>query len=79
MDKIGRWQLLAEQLFTENKPVFIKDDSDNFYFGNVILVGDSTITVDCFGPSQRKGERKYLRWLSITQFTEYEGGGNGSV
>lgn len=70
--KIERWVLLTEQLFEEGKSIYIKDVSGNYFMGDIILIGDDKITVDCFSPKQREGKREQIRWVSIVKCVEYK-------
>lgn len=71
-DKIERYKVLAEILCKENSKVYIKDIQDNIYFGFIVLVGEDRLTIDCFAPLQRSGERKYLYWAEIMILDKYE-------
>lgn len=72
--KIGRWKLLAKQFLAGKKKIFIKDIDNNWYFADIILIGEQTITIKCFAPSERIGEEYILNWLSIIKFDEYKDG-----
>ena len=71
-EKIERWKLLSEVFFKEDKRVYIRDLYGNLYFCKIVLVGETKLTVDCFGPRQRAGQREYLYWLNIFELDEYE-------
>ena len=71
-EKGERFKVLAEIFLKENKKVFIKDYSDNYYFGEVILIGESSITFYCFGPDKRAGKNITLYWPVIKLIEEYE-------
>lgn len=75
MDKVKenmiRWKATAELFLRDDKRVFIKDTSDNIYFADIILVGEDTITIQCFGPEQRRGEKFTLYWPLIIHFEEF--------
>jgi len=73
-EKVLRWQLLAEQYFNEDKNVFIKEINGDLHFCKVILVGETKITVDNYGPKQRAGTRDYIDWLQVEAFEEVEEG-----
>ena len=36
----------------------------------ILIVGDDTIEVSCFSPSDKKGKKYVLYWLNITKFEE---------
>ena len=71
-DKIERWKLLSEVFFNDDKRVYIRDLYGNLYFCKIVLVGEEKITIDCFGPKQRAGNREYIYWLNVSEFDEYE-------
>lgn len=68
--RIESWRNLAEILLNENKQVFIKDYSDNYYIGDIILVGENTITIFCIAPEQRANKNHVIYWASIEKFEE---------
>ncbi len=76
MDKVKenmeRWKATAELFLRDDKKVFIKDTGDNIYFADIILVGEDTITIQCFGPEQRKGEKFTLYWPLVIEFQEFK-------
>lgn len=69
-DKLERWKILAEVYLREDKRVLIKDLEDNWYFSDILFVGEDTIEVQCYAPAQRAGEKKLLYWAMITYFEE---------
>ena len=64
------WKNLAEDLLVLNKQCFIKDIENNYYFGEVLLVGDYQITIYCNAPEQRAGTKQTLYWSNIIKFTD---------
>lgn len=75
MDKVKenmeRWKVTAELFLRDDKRVFLKDTSNNIYFADIIFVGEDTITIQCFGPEQRKGYKFTLYWPLIVRFEEF--------
>lgn len=71
-EKVERWKATAELFLSNDIPVFIKDTSDNFYFGYIILVGENTLKIKCFSPEDRKGLSYTLYWTLISKFEEYK-------
>lgn len=71
-DKITRWKMTAEVFLREDVPVFIKEVSEEFYFGHILLVGDDTLTIHCFNPTKKRGKRFTLYWALITDFDKYK-------
>ncbi len=67
-NKILQWQLLAEQWLSENQNVFIKKLNGDIYFCNIVLVGETKITVDAYAPEQRARKREPIDWLEIEKF-----------
>lgn len=70
-EKVERWKATAEIFLKNNTPVFIEDINNNFYFGDIILVGESIISIKCFSPKDRAGQKFNLYWTLITKFEEY--------
>lgn len=72
-----RLKALADIFLQEDKKVFIKDFEDNYYFGDILLVGDSSLTFYCFGPEQRSGKNITIYWPNIVILEEYKDMGMG--
>ena len=70
-ENIERWKATAEIFLKNNIPIFIQDTSDNFYFADILLVGENTISIKCFAPKDRTGIKYNLYWTLITKFEEY--------
>ena len=70
-EKIIAWQNLAETFLKEDKKVYIKDYSNNFYFADILLVGENTLTIMCFAPEQKAGQKFVLYWYAIEKFEGY--------
>ena len=73
-EKIERWIILAEQLDTEKKSIYIKDVNDNYFMGDIVLIGEEKITIDCFAPEHRNETRQEIRWVNVSKFVEYDAG-----
>ena len=71
-EKIERWKLLAEQLLKQNKRIYICDINNQFYFADILLIGEETITIQCFSPLKRKNEKYVLNWFKIKDMEEYK-------
>lgn len=69
-EKIERWQLLATIYLGQKKRVLIKDIQNNWYFADLLLSGDDTLTFKCYAPSQRVGQTYTMPWAKITYFDE---------
>ena len=72
MEKVLRWQILADRFAHDNSNVFIKTINGDLHFCRIILVGKTKVTVDNYGPPQREGTRNMLDWLQIETFEEVE-------
>jgi hypothetical protein len=72
MDKIERYKLLADEFLKNDIRVFIKDINDDYYFADILLVGEDKLTIQCFAPERKAGQKFYLRWSEIMFFDEYE-------
>ena len=62
MEKILRWQLLAEQYFNENENIFIREFNGDIHFCKIVMVGETKVTIDTYAPEQRAGKRDVARW-----------------
>jgi len=68
MEKLERWKILAEVYLKEDKRVLIKDISDNWYFADILIVGEDSIEIQCYAPEQRAGQKYVLYWAMINYF-----------
>lgn len=71
-DKVDGWKEVAEIWLKKDIKVFIKDSSDDYYFADILFVGEDSIRVECFGPEKRKGLKKTIYWPLVVEFKEYE-------
>lgn len=72
-EKVSRWNVLAELWITNSKKVFIKDILNNYYFADIIKYNETSITIKCFAPEDRKDIEYNLYWANIITFEEYWG------
>jgi hypothetical protein len=72
LEKIERYKVLADEFLKNDIRVFIKDINENYFFADIILVGEDKLTIQCFAPEKKKGMKFYLRWSEIMFFDEYE-------
>ena len=72
--EMERWKATAEIFLKKNIKVYIRDLSDNIYFGDILFVGEDTLTIQCFAPEQRAGEKIVLYWTLINKFEEFRSG-----
>ena len=70
MEKVLRWQLLADRLAKDNSNTFIKKLNGDLHFCKIILVGETKILVENYAPTQRAGQRDNIDWLQIEEFDE---------
>ena len=70
-ERIEQWKLTAEIFLKDNVPAYIRDTSDNLYFCNILSTSENIIMVKCFGPEQRKDEKKEIYWSLISRFDKY--------
>lgn len=71
-DKIERNKILAELFLKQNKRVYIKDIEDSYFFADILFVGEETIEIQCFAPSDKKDLKFVLYWANIVSLKEYE-------
>ena len=72
-EKVARWNVLAELWIANSKKVFIKDILNNYYFADVIKSNETSVTIKCFDPEDRKDIEYDLYWANIITFEEYWG------
>lgn len=71
-ERIERWKNLAESFVEDNTSAYIRDDLNSFYFAKILLVGETKVSFQCFGPEKKAGINFTLRWAEIIKFTEYK-------
>ena len=71
-DKVKAWKATADIFFEKGIRIFIKDLTGNIYMGNIVYVGEVTLTIDCFAPPKREGKRYVLYWTLMDDFREYK-------
>lgn len=72
-DRVEIWKRLAQRFLEDDIRVYIKDIYENIYFADILFVGNKRITMECFGPRQRKGKKICLDWFLILRIEEYQG------
>ena len=70
-EKIERFKLKSELLLKENKRAFIIDLYNNYYFCDILLVGEKYLVVQGFD-GVRKGEKDRLLWADVLKIEEYK-------
>lgn len=71
LEKIERFKLKSENFLKNNIKVFIIDINDQYYFSDILFVGDSYIIVRDFKGS-RKYEKSRLLWVDIVRIEPYK-------
>ncbi len=75
-DKIERLKVKAELLLSNNTKVFIKTIHNDYYFCDILLIGEIYLFVYNFA-GKRKGEKDRLIWTDISEIYEYKERGEG--
>ena len=70
-DKIERLKGKAEIFLKNNTKAFIVDTIDNYYFCDILLVGEDYLYVQHF-TGKKKGEKERIVWFDIIKFEEYQ-------
>ncbi|MFW6046427.1 MAG: hypothetical protein ACOCP4_01380 [Candidatus Woesearchaeota archaeon] len=70
MEKIVRWQLLAEQWKKEDIGVFIKTINNDIHFCKIESITETKIYIKNYGPVHRKGTFSEIYWIEIDNFTK---------
>jgi len=71
-NKIERWKTTAEIFLRDNIKAYVRDVAGNYYFCEVLLVGEDTLIVQCFDPPQRRGDKITLYWSLVEEFKQFE-------
>lgn len=71
MERIKRNKEKAEYFLQHNIKAFIKDSSNNFYFCDILIVGDTHIYIYNFA-GNREGIKSQILWCDIELFSEYK-------
>ena len=69
-DKVERLRLKAELFLENNIRAFIKTIQNDYYFCDILVVGDLYLYVIDFD-GKRKGEKSRLIWTDISEIYEY--------
>lgn len=68
--KIERLKVKAELFLKNNQRAFINTLEDNYYFCNILVIGDLFLEVYSFA-GKRTGERDKIIWTDIIDIKEY--------
>ena len=69
--KLERLKDKAEFFLEKDIRAFIKDNYDNFYFCDILLVGETHLLISNFA-GKRKGEKDRILWIDIKDISEYK-------
>lgn len=70
-DKLERYKILAEDFLKNDIRVAIWDIYGEYYFADIVLVGDETLLIQAFSPTSKVGKH-HLRWAMIDKIIEYK-------
>ena len=70
-EKIERLKLKAEEILKENLKCFIVDIFDNYYFCEILFVGENYLVVQDF-KGLRKFEKSRLWWADVVKLEPYK-------
>ena len=70
-DKIERWKVKADIFLKNDTKAFIIDTSNNYYFCEILFVGEDCIHVQGFA-GKLKSEKSRIYWADILKFEEYK-------
>lgn len=71
-EKITAWRAMAEEYKSKKVSVYIKDWNDEYYFANIVSVGEAIITITCFAPSDKANRTYYINWFNVCKFEDYK-------
>ena len=70
-EKLDRLKEKAELFLKENTRVFIIDIYNEYYFCDILIVGENHLYIQHF-KGKKKLEKERLMWLDIIRLDEYE-------
>lgn len=70
-EMVERFKGKAEVFLKNNTPVFIIDTADNYYFCDILLIGEDYLYIQHF-TGKKKGEKERIVWFDILKFEEYK-------
>jgi hypothetical protein len=71
MERINKFKEKAEYFLQNDVRAFIKDSSNNFYFCDILVIGETHLLVNNFA-GNRIGEKTQILWFDIEVFSEYQ-------
>ena len=73
MEHVKRMMEKAQFLLDKDIKAFIKDHYDNYYFADILIVGETHLLISNF-EGYRAGTNTRLLWIDIKDISEYNGG-----
>lgn len=70
-EMVERFKVLSELYLREDKRIFIRDIKDDYFFADILLVGESRVYIQCFAPESKAGQKFEIPWASIIKLEEY--------
>jgi len=71
MENIERFKIKAELFLKEDIKAFVKDTYDNYYFCDIVLVGENWLVVKDFS-GRRDYENTRILWIDVKDIQEYK-------
>jgi len=71
MERIKRNKEKGEYFLQNDIKAFIKDTNNNFYFCDILVVGETHLLVHNFA-GNRVGENSSILWCDVETFSEYK-------
>lgn len=71
-DILERYKATAELFLDKNIRAAIWDANGNYYFCDILIVGEEKVRVLCFAPENKRGLKFDLYYPLITKFEEYK-------
>ena len=71
-EMLERYKATAELFLNKNIRAAIWDANDNYYFCDILIVGEEKIRVQCFAPENKKGLKYDLYYPLIIKIEEYK-------
>lgn len=68
----NKWKEAAELFLKDNKRVVIEDINGNWYFADILFIGEEKLRIVCFGPPQRKDKKFNLYYALINKLIDYQ-------
>jgi len=68
---IERFKIKAEELLSENIKVFIIDSKNEYYFCDILFVGENYLVVQNF-KGIKKGEKERIFWADVVKLEPYK-------